>query len=387
MSEETNSGHTPPAFAFIEEATPSTSREGAEGSSGTFDDYTTICDDSFEDLWNAFNLQTDATDVDDATDSGSTSQPPIVSSTSAQLARPTTSHAGMEKLSFTPEDTARIPYDAWKYQGNTQPPPITDGAYNVDGLTDNGSTSYQHRGSISRIDNARPSTSRADMEKASGNFEDGATILENTRVHPGSTHYQQAEGTSTVYAPLVSGYPDHTETGAGFTLPVCNSSGGGDYPVASTSHTGTEEALGTSGNDASGEVLIGDKGQVQFHRSLPQFASLGRVMGVPPHPIWSVEIPDDDKGVPTGQADGPLEERESVSLLLRAVGVRERDLVRLNVSRPGLELERGREPERPREQARPLDPRREPERALEAELPLDTERTLERPLERERPLR
>ncbi|XP_070382174.1 zinc finger protein 69-like isoform X2 [Dermacentor albipictus] len=257
MSEETNSGHTPPAFAFIEEATPSTSREGAEGSSGTFDDYTTICDDSFEDLWNAFNLLTDATDVDDATDSGSTSQPPMVSSTSAQHARPTTSHAGMEKLSFSPEDTARIPDDGWEYQGNTQPPPITDGTYNVDGVPDNGSTSYQHRGSTSRIDNARPSTSRAGMEKASGNFEDGATIPENTRVHQGSPHYQQAEGTSTVYAPLVSGYPDHTETGTGFTLPVYNSSGGGDYPVASTSHTGTEEALGTSGNDARSATATG----------------------------------------------------------------------------------------------------------------------------------
>ncbi|XP_070385371.1 protein mini spindles-like [Dermacentor albipictus] len=70
-----------------------------------------------------------------------------------------------------------------------------------------------------------------------------------------------------------------------------------------------------------------------------------------------------------------------------SVAPQEWDLVRLDVSRPSLELERGREPERPREQARSLDPRRKPERALEAEWVLNTERTPERPLERERPLR
>lgn len=74
-------------------------------------------------------------------------------------------------------------------------------------------------------------------------------------------------------------------------------------------------------------------------------------------------------------------------LLLREVGVRDRDLIRPDVSCPGLELERGREPERPREQARPLDLEREPERPLEVERPLDRERPLERLLERERPLR
>ncbi|XP_065296837.1 zinc finger and BTB domain-containing protein 7A-like isoform X1 [Dermacentor albipictus] len=139
-----------------------------------------------------------------------------------------------------------IPAEAWKYQWNTQAAPTTDGTYNVDGDTDNESTSYQHLGSISRIHNARPSTSHASMAEASANFEDYTTISENTRVPQGNTQYKLAEGTSTVF-----GHTDKTETGSiSFTLPVWSSRGGGDNAVASRSQTGTEEASGASVNDA-----------------------------------------------------------------------------------------------------------------------------------------
>ncbi|XP_072142047.1 uncharacterized protein [Dermacentor andersoni] len=144
-----------------------------------------------------------------------------------------------------------IPDDAWKYQWNTQPTPITEGTYNVEAVPDNGITSYQQLGCVSSINQARPSTSRAGMEEASANFEGGATISESTMVHQEKTQYQLAESTSTVFSPLASGHTDMTETGStGLTLPVYSSSSGGDYAVTSTSRTGTEEASDTSGNDA-----------------------------------------------------------------------------------------------------------------------------------------
>ncbi|XP_065296838.1 uncharacterized protein [Dermacentor albipictus] len=78
-----------------------------------------------------------------------------------------------------------IPAEAWKYQWNTQAAPTTDGTYNVDGDTDNESTSYQHLGSISRIHNARPSTSHASMAEASANFEDYTTEMLSVEVKVG----------------------------------------------------------------------------------------------------------------------------------------------------------------------------------------------------------
>ncbi|XP_070392211.1 uncharacterized protein [Dermacentor albipictus] len=89
----------------------------------------------------ARNRQTDATDVNDASLSGSTNHAPVESSASADPSRPSTSHAGIEKVSSTTEDTARLFEDAWRYQGNTQTTAITDDTCNVDGVADNGSTS------------------------------------------------------------------------------------------------------------------------------------------------------------------------------------------------------------------------------------------------------
>ncbi|XP_054930671.2 uncharacterized protein [Dermacentor andersoni] len=156
-----------------------------------------------------------------------------------------TSYGGTMGASSTLGAYTTIPDDAWKYQWNTQPTPITDGTY-VEAVPDNGITSYQHLGGVSSIDHARPSTSRAGMKEALANFEGGLTISESTMVHQGNTQYEPAESTSTVF-----GHRDKTETGStGLTLPVCSSSSGGDYTVASMSRTGTDEASGTSGNDA-----------------------------------------------------------------------------------------------------------------------------------------
>ncbi|XP_054930646.1 uncharacterized protein [Dermacentor andersoni] len=168
--------------------------------------------------------------------------PPEFSTTDEATA--STAWDGTSGASLTLDAYATIPDDAWHYQWYMQPTPITDGTYNFDSVTDNGITSYQQLGSIGSNDHVRLSTSRAGMEKVSTNFEDDATISESTRVHQGNTQYQPADSTSTAY-----GHTDETESAStGFTLPVY--SGSGDYAVAGTRQTGTEEASGPSGNDA-----------------------------------------------------------------------------------------------------------------------------------------
>ncbi|XP_054920652.1 uncharacterized protein [Dermacentor andersoni] len=127
MTEERNGRHPPPASTFIDEVTPSTSHEGGEGASGTSDDYTTglrlyleaesqkpipmpdptICDGYINDAWKALNSRTDATDVNDASDSGSTNYAPVVTTGRADHAWPSTSRAGIEKVSSTTKDIAR----------------------------------------------------------------------------------------------------------------------------------------------------------------------------------------------------------------------------------------------------------------------------------------
>nr|XP_054930633.1 zinc finger protein 300-like [Dermacentor andersoni] len=90
-------------------------------------------------------------------------------------AAPSTSFDGTQGASTTLGAYNTTSEDALHYQRNTQRPPMTCETFNVDGVTDNGSTSCQHLGSFRSIDNARPSTSRAAMEEASANSEDGAT--------------------------------------------------------------------------------------------------------------------------------------------------------------------------------------------------------------------
>ncbi|XP_072143669.1 uncharacterized protein [Dermacentor andersoni] len=135
MTEQRNGGHAPPAFAFMDEATPGASREGREGALGTSDDYTTclllfleaqrripllmpdprICNRYINDAWTALNSQTDATDVTGYTrntETGSTgfTLPACSSSSgSGNDAVASTSHAGTEEASRIPENDARIP--------------------------------------------------------------------------------------------------------------------------------------------------------------------------------------------------------------------------------------------------------------------------------------
>nr|XP_054920025.1 zinc finger protein 22-like isoform X2 [Dermacentor andersoni] len=110
MADESTSGNTPPAFTFGEEETPSTIQEFFDALSCTSDCGTTICDDSFGDLWNALNSHSDARDVTGhthVTDSGITNSPPMVSSTSINHAQPSTSRAGMKEASAILENIAR----------------------------------------------------------------------------------------------------------------------------------------------------------------------------------------------------------------------------------------------------------------------------------------
>nr|XP_054926208.1 uncharacterized protein LOC129384642 [Dermacentor andersoni] len=246
MTEQRSGGHTPPAFAFIEEATPGTSREGGEGASGTCVDYPAYIDEYINDALKALNRQTDASDVNDATDSGSTNYAPVVSTASANHAWPRTSHAGIEKLSSTTKDTASCSDDAWRCQRNAQHRPIADQTYSLDGAYSSGSPSHLHLGPISSIDHKKPSISHAGMVEASASLQYGARNPPTTWVHQSNTQYYTTARTSTI-----QGYAHNRDTGStSFTLPVYSSSGGGKYAVASTSHVGTEEASGILGNDA-----------------------------------------------------------------------------------------------------------------------------------------
>ncbi|XP_070382183.1 uncharacterized protein [Dermacentor albipictus] len=95
-------------------------------------------------------------------------------------ATPSTSRDGTQGTSSTLRPCTTISDNALRDQRNTQPRSLTDGICNVDGVTDNGSTSRHPLWPIRSIDNIRPSTSRAGMEKASANFEDGATNATGT---------------------------------------------------------------------------------------------------------------------------------------------------------------------------------------------------------------
>ncbi|XP_065309812.1 uncharacterized protein [Dermacentor albipictus] len=246
MTEQRSGGQTPPAFAFIEEATPGTSREGGEGASGTCDDIPAYIDEYINDALKAWKRQTNATDVNDATDSGTTNYAPVVSTASADHAWPRTSQAGIEKLSSTTKDSVSCFDDAWRCQRNAQHRPISDQTYSLDGAYCSGSPSHLHLGPTSSIDHEKPSTSRAGMVEASASLQYGARNPQTTRVHQSNTQYYTTARTSTI-----QGYAHNRETGStSFTHPVYSSSGGGKYAVASTSHTGTEEASGILGNDA-----------------------------------------------------------------------------------------------------------------------------------------
>ncbi|XP_072143668.1 uncharacterized protein [Dermacentor andersoni] len=144
MTEERNGGPMPHAFTFRDEATHITNHSDAKGSSTICDDYTTICDDSFDDLWNALNSQTNATDDNDVAHGGSTCYPNVVSNSSADHAWPSTSLPGMEKAPSIPEDLAIIAESTWVHLWNTPCYPTlgTPSVHEHAEKTENGSTDY-----------------------------------------------------------------------------------------------------------------------------------------------------------------------------------------------------------------------------------------------------
>ncbi|XP_070382230.1 zinc finger and SCAN domain-containing protein 22-like isoform X1 [Dermacentor albipictus] len=258
MAEQGNGGHTPPAFAFMDEATAGTNREGGECALGTSDDYPPYVDEYIDDVWKVLNSQNDATDVNDATDSTSTNHAPAESSASAHHFRPSTSYAGVEKVSSTTEDTARLYEDAWRYQENTQTTAITEETCNVDGVADNGSTSYLHLEAIRSINNTRPSTSRAGMEDASASFEDGATISDDALRYPGNTqHTPTTDETCNFDGATDNGRTSFQTRGSIRSI---------DKAMPNTSRAGAEEASATFEDGATNAPGTGEREQREFCR-------------------------------------------------------------------------------------------------------------------------
>ncbi|XP_065292401.1 zinc finger protein 454-like isoform X2 [Dermacentor albipictus] len=265
MTEQGNGGHTPPAFAFLDEATPYTSREGGEGASGTCYDLPAYIEEYIDDALKARNRQTDATDVNDDTDNGSTNYAPVVSTASADHAWPGTSHAGIEKLSPTTKDSASCSDEAWRCLQNAQHRPIADQTYSLEGFSYSRSTSHLNPGSSSSIDHAQPSTSRAGMVEASAILEYGASIPDDawkyqwntqpTRTTDGTYNVDGVtENWSTSYQPLesirniIKAMPSTSRAGmeeasANFEDGATNATG--------TGGTEQRECCGVSGNVSS----------------------------------------------------------------------------------------------------------------------------------------
>nr|XP_054920160.1 zinc finger and BTB domain-containing protein 49-like [Dermacentor andersoni] len=91
-----------------------------------------------------------------------------------------TSRDGTQRASSTLGAYRTISDDALRYPENTHHTPTTDETCNDDGVSDNGRTSFQTRGSIRSIDKAMPSTSRAGVDEASATFEGTATNAPGT---------------------------------------------------------------------------------------------------------------------------------------------------------------------------------------------------------------
>nr|XP_054920018.1 zinc finger protein 436-like isoform X1 [Dermacentor andersoni] len=167
-----------------------------------------------------------------------------------------TSRDGTQDASTTLGAFTTISDDAWPYQWITQCRPITDGTYNLDGVTENASTSSLLLGPSNSIDHGRPSTSRPGIEQATAILEDGARFPETTSVvGQSNTQYHTVDGTSSV-----SGHTANTEDGStGFRLPVYSSSSGVDVTVASTSYVDMDEASDILGNEARNAIGSGGR--------------------------------------------------------------------------------------------------------------------------------
>ncbi|XP_054920600.1 uncharacterized protein [Dermacentor andersoni] len=163
-------------------------------------------------------------------------------------ASPSTSRDNTQGASSALGAYPTISDDAWPFQWNTQHRPTTDGTYNLDGVTENASTSSLLLGSNTSIDNEMPSTSRPGMEQATAILEHGARFPETTSVGKSNKQYHTVDGTSSV--------SDNTEDRSNaFRLPVySSSSSGGDDAVASTSRAGMQDATGTLGNESRSAI-------------------------------------------------------------------------------------------------------------------------------------
>ncbi|XP_070381439.1 zinc finger and SCAN domain-containing protein 22-like isoform X3 [Dermacentor albipictus] len=232
MTEQGSCGRMPPAFAFIEQATPGTSCEGGEGASGTCDDYLAYIDEYINDALKALNRQTDATDVNDATDSGSTNYALVEFTASADHAWPRTSHADIEKLSSPTRDTARNPQTTRVHQSNTEYYP-TAGTSTIQVCSSSGGGKY-----------AVASTSHVGTEEASDLLGNDARVPDVTGAEPWSTQYYVARGTTTV-----SGHTHVTESGRA-SSPFMASSSSVNPAQTSTSRAGMEEASAVPENIA-----------------------------------------------------------------------------------------------------------------------------------------
>ncbi|XP_070384776.1 uncharacterized protein [Dermacentor albipictus] len=135
--------------------------------------------------------------------------------------------------------------DAWRYHWNTQPRPITDRTYSVDGVSEYGSTSYVHQPFSTSIDYATPSTSLTDMEQASAIVEGGARIFQSTRVDQWNTQYLTADVRSTD-----CGHVHIAESGITSSLPMVSSSSI-NHAQPSTSRACMEKASAIPENLAS----------------------------------------------------------------------------------------------------------------------------------------
>ncbi|XP_049515231.1 zinc finger protein 25-like isoform X2 [Dermacentor silvarum] len=245
MTEERNSGHTPPAFtSFSAEANPRTIREGAAGASSTSDYYPTISDEAWAYPLNMLNSPSDAiyvTEHADMNENGSTAHRlPLISSDDID-ANLSTSHASMEESSAIWEDDPRIPNGSWGGQRNTQyyPADVTSTMHDMAGKV---STGYWPPVSSSGGDDAVPSTSRAGMEGASASLENNGRIPNGSWGGQRNTQYYPADVTSTMHD--MAG-----KVSTGYWPPV--SSSGGDDAVPSTSRAGMEGASASLENNGS----------------------------------------------------------------------------------------------------------------------------------------
>ncbi|XP_070382445.1 zinc finger protein 665-like [Dermacentor albipictus] len=248
-------GMTPP-LSQLDEATPGTSREGGEGASGTLDDYTkclllyleaqsqmpirmpdpAICDGYINDAWKALNSRNDASNVNDATDCGSTNYAPVVSTAIVDDARPSTSHAGNGNLSCTTNGTARIPETTRVDQWNTHYH-LADSTSTVCGHT--GHTETGSTGFTLPVYSSSPvaSTSYACLQESPDIFGEDAWNATGT----GGREQQELSGAYSNVSSRQDALHGHTKEHTADTAYTCKASDSVNYSVKHCRNTTCKE--------------------------------------------------------------------------------------------------------------------------------------------------